>query len=101
MDWISLSKVPGNTPRRTSTRATPILKAGVDSQYRHPFQKAQPNKVLLKNVLHPETSPSPCSIIHSKIRSDGSQLLECGGKKGKAFFLGICLYFFFKKISFD
>ncbi|XP_060542865.1 IQ domain-containing protein M isoform X1 [Pantherophis guttatus] len=83
MDWLSLNKVPGNPPRRTSTRSLPILKAGVDSQYRHTFQKAQPSKVPLKHILRTDARLLPSSIIHPNTRSDGSQLLECGEKKEK------------------
>lgn len=83
MDWLSLSKVPGNPPRRTSTGALPILKAGVDSQYRHTFQKAQPNKLPLKHLLRTDKRLLPGSIIHPNTRSDGSRLLECSEKKGE------------------
>lgn len=97
MDWLSLSKVPGNPPRRTSTRSLPILKAGVDSQYRHTFQKAQPSKVPLKHILRTDARLLPGSTIHPNTRSDGSKLLECGEKKGETNLFRYMYVFFLKK----
>ncbi|XP_063166792.1 IQ domain-containing protein M [Candoia aspera] len=84
MDWLSLSNNPGDPPRRRiSTSAPPILETAVDGQYRHTMQIAEANKITFKKGPHSDTWQFPDSIIHSKTRSDGSQLLECGEEKEK------------------
>ncbi|KAM6441615.1 IQ domain-containing protein M [Liasis olivaceus] len=82
MDCLSLSNIPEDPPRRTSTSAPPILGAGVDSQYRHSIQRAEANKITWEKMA---TWQFPGSTIHSKTRSDESQLLECGETKGNKY----------------